>query len=220
MGCHWPGWPPRPGHRQPAGRDRVLPAWSQTTILRLGQECVRFNWVWLQLSWIFRPSVYGTGWHRDCYCVFIDSLKLQKRLAVIPVSIFKTLHLVRYQKMRPLTSGNSAEGPRGRLLWEDEEGRQAWCFSSGRNRHQDSWWTEPWAGPVVTGQRQESPLLWAIPWHLLSCQATGGKAVTRQDNGWPAFSPSCVQSQVGCWGSLGPRPSCRQYGARIISHLF
>ena len=68
-------------------------------------------------------------------CIFIDVLKLQKRLAVIPISILTTLHLVKYRQMRPLTSGTSAEGPKGRLLWEDEEGRQARCFSSGKNRH-------------------------------------------------------------------------------------
>ena len=43
MACCWPGWPPRPGHGQPAGGERVLPAWSQSTAWRLGQECVPFE---------------------------------------------------------------------------------------------------------------------------------------------------------------------------------
>ena len=198
MGCHWPGWPPAQGGGSQQDKKPRFQHGQKALHSDLAKNAFHFNWVCLQLSWIFRLSVYRASWHRDCYCVFVDALKLQKRLALIPVSILKTLHLLRYRQMRPLTSGNSAEGPRERLLWEDEEGRQAWCFSSGRNRHQDSRCTEPRAGPGVIGQRQASPLLWATPWRLLRCQATGGKAVTRQDNGWPAFSPSCVQSQVRC----------------------
>ncbi|XP_070328021.1 ninein-like protein [Odocoileus virginianus] len=191
--------------------EQIISLWAQEGVHN-GREVLQS----LDFSVDEKVNLLELTWALEKEVMMVDGATQQAALACYR----QELSFCQYQQMRPLTSGNSADVRRGRMLWEDEEGRQAWCFSSGRNRHQDSWWTEPRAGPGVTGQRQASLLLWATPWHLLRCQATGGKAVTRQDNGWPAFSPSCVQSQVGCWGSLGPRPSCRQDGVRIISHLF